>query len=436
MRLGPALALALAAASAATVAAASLAAAPACIASGPRQECGEREAGGARPARPRPSALSPTSFLSLLGYPGIPQKECRQECCFDTPPPLDGDADQQQPACFHANGGESTYRVEGGTSDLPARGKLVQVRGGNESFFFFFFVRLFSTPLIPLQTASTLPTFGPDISTLDYEISRPAPDAVRVRVSAPGRWELPPSAVPGASGLARDAGGDSSPPSLDVEFEAAPFGVAVSRRGANGQPSDSLFDSRGTRLVFKDMYLELTTAVNASASLYGLGERTRSSPTLPIPRDGRPLALWARDGAAADADTNTYGAWPIVWRVDEGGGVSAMILLSSNGMDVVLTPTTLTWRVTGGVIDLIIVGGDGTPGSVAERVAAVVGRPTLVPYWAFGLMNSKYGYASAAQTERVLDSFEAAGVPVRTEGRQFLCCALAAADSHLFPPLL
>jgi alpha-glucosidase (family GH31 glycosyl hydrolase) len=113
-----------------------------------------------------------------------------------------------------------------------------------------------------------------------------------------------------------------------------------------------------------------------------------------------------------------------------------MILLSSNGMDVVLTPTTLTWRVTGGVIDLIIVGGDGTPGSVAERVAAVVGRPTLVPYWAFGLMNSKYGYASAAQTERVLDSFEAAGVPVRTEGRQFLCCAVAAADSHLFPPLL
>ena len=74
--------------------------------------------------------------------------------------------------------------------------------------------------------------------------------------------------------------------------------------------------------------------------------------------------------------------------------------------------------------------------SVAERVAAVVGRPTLVPYWAFGLMNSKYGYASAAQTERVLDSFEAAGVPVRTEGRQFLCCAVAAADSHLFPPLL
>ena len=80
-------------------------------------------------------------------------------------------------------------------------------------------------------------------------------------------------------------------------------------------------------------------------------------------------------------------------------------------MDVVLSQDALTWRVTGGTIDLLILGGP-TPAAVAGQLAAAIGLPPLQPLWAFGLMNSKYGYASAAQTQRVLDSYEAARVPL------------------------
>ena len=176
-------------------------------------------------------------------------------------------------------------------------------------------------------------------------------------------------------------------------------------------PPPPLFDSRGKRLVFKQAYIELTTTIPPTSSIYGLGERTSSSSTLPLRRDGVPLALWARDSAAADADVNTYASWPVAWIVSESGDTHAIALLSSNGMDVVPTADALTFRVTGGVIDLLILGGP-TPAAVASQLATAIGFPTLQPLWAFGLMNSKYGYASAAQTQRVLDSYEAASIPL------------------------
>ena len=265
-------------------------------------------------------------------------------------------------------------------------------------------------PSLP-QTATNLPTFGDDVTPLDYAITSPSPDVVHIAISAPGRWTLPPSIVPGAAGVARAASGDTRPPTLAMTIDASPFGVAVTRAGGNSTSTPPLFDSRGKRLVFKQAYIELTTAIPPTSSIYGLGERTSSSATLPLRRDGVPLALWARDSAAADADVNTYASWPVAWIVSDTGDTHAIALLSSNGMDVVPTADALTFRVTGGVIDLLILGGP-TPAAVARQLATAIGFPTLQPLWAFGLMNSKYGYASAAQTQRVLDSYEAASIPL------------------------
>ena len=59
----------------------------------------------------------------------------------------------------------------------------------------------------------------------------------------------------------------------------------------------------------QDQYLEITTALPPSALLYGLGESTMST-GLALARDGLPRALWTRDSAAAEPDTNSYGAHP------------------------------------------------------------------------------------------------------------------------------
>ena len=65
------------------------------------------------------------------------------------------------------------------------------------------------------------------------------------------------------------------------------------------------------------------------------------------------------------------------------------LLLNSNAMDVVLHSTSVTWRVVGGVLDFYILTGP-TPHSVLEQLTGLIGRPVMPPFWALGLMNSKY----------------------------------------------
>ena len=106
-------------------------------------------------------------------------------------------------------------------------------------------------------------------------------------------------------------------------------------------------------------------------------------------------------------------SWPVAWLVSDDGSTSALAMINSNAIDVVLSGSenTLTWRLTGGQVDLFILSGP-TPALVAEQLGSLVGFPTLQPPWAFGVMNSKYGYASAAQCRQVVDSFDSAGVPL------------------------
>ena len=72
-----------------------------------------------------------------------------------------------------------------------------------------------------------------------------------------------------------------------------------------------------------------------------------------------------------------------------------MLLLNSNGMDVVLRPTSASFRVTGGVVDLYLLAGP-TPLAVLEQLTSIIGRPMMVPAWSLGLMNSKCGCAAAS----------------------------------------
>jgi alpha-glucosidase (family GH31 glycosyl hydrolase) len=76
-----------------------------------------------------------------------------------------------------------------------------------------------------------------------------------------------------------------------------------------------------------------------------------------------------------------------------GGAAHGVLLLNSNGMDIVTTETELSYRVTGGVLDFYFFMGP-TPNAVLEQLTYIVGRPMMAPYWSMGLMNSKCGLSA------------------------------------------
>ena len=81
-------------------------------------------------------------------------------------------------------------------------------------------------------------------------------------------------------------------------------------------------------------------------------------------------------------------AGPHLWAVHAGGLCHGVMLVNSNGMDVVLTSNTLQFRAIGGILDLYFLMGP-TPMDVLNQMTSIVGRPVMPPYWSLGLMQSK-----------------------------------------------
>lgn len=204
------------------------------------------------------------------------------------------------PSCFRANGGDSSYSLSSLLPSSENAAKTGEAKGTLS------------------QTASTAPSLGPDLASLNFSLTLPARDVARLTIGTDKRWRVPASVLPGVSGVERreqelggskEDGNGESGSDLEVEVVSSPSFAAVVRRKNNS--FSPLLDTRGFRLVFKDQYIELTTKLpdKGKGALYGLGERTSSSSSLPLRRnaEGVPFTLWTRDAAAADADQNSYG---------------------------------------------------------------------------------------------------------------------------------
>jgi alpha-glucosidase (family GH31 glycosyl hydrolase) len=244
--------------------------------------------------------------------------------------------------------------------------------------------------------------YGPDIKKLNLEIIFETADIARVKMTdaTAARWEVPQSVVnrPHAT---------SKPSTMNYKltYTESPFSFELVRV-SDGR---SLFKLDSSSFIYKDQLLQISTTIDSSATTFGLGESTRTTQALA----DKTYTLWAIDQAALSMNTNLYGSFPYYLQMVNGAAHGAM-LMNSNGMDVTLADTSLTFKPIGGIVDLYVFSGS-TPAAVVDQYTQIVGRPTMMPYWSLGFHNCKYGYTSIQQVEQVVAGYAAAGIPLDTQ---------------------
>ncbi|KAK4173333.1 family 31 putative glycoside hydrolase [Triangularia setosa] len=203
----------------------------------------------------------------------------------------------------------------------------------------------------------------------------------------------------------------SSSSRLHFSYTQSPFTFSVTRPSTG----DILFDTADTPLIFETQYIRLKTRLPSNPNIYGLGEH---SDDFRLSTSNYTRTLWNAESPNIPNSQNLYGSHPVYFDHRGGSGTHGVFLLSSNGMDIKLGTSDqgqqyLEYNVIGGVFDFYFLAGPN-PADVSKQYAEIVGLPALVPYWALGFHQCKYGYQSIDHVRQVVDNYSAAGIPLET----------------------
>ncbi|KAI9137036.1 glycosyl hydrolases family 31-domain-containing protein [Paraphysoderma sedebokerense] len=193
-------------------------------------------------------------------------------------------------------------------------------------------------------------------------------------------------------------------PEFTFHYHRKPFEFWIER----ATDKTIIFDTRGYEFVFEYQYIEITTSIPDNANIFGLGEVIHA-----LRRDPHATrqAMWTLD-TATPVDSNLYGAHPFYLEM-RNRSAHGVLLLNSNGMDVVMQNNRITYKIIGGVLDFWFMMGP-TPIEVIQQYTELIGRPPLPSYWSFGFHQCRYGYESLDQVKNVVKGFKDANIPLES----------------------
>ncbi|EFA78629.1 alpha-glucosidase [Heterostelium album PN500] len=250
--------------------------------------------------------------------------------------------------------------------------------------------------------------YGDDVKQLQLYVYFQTQQILRVKIIDPAtqRWEVP---------FVNQMHHPTRKPSLidyNIKFALKSFGFSITRV-SNGEvlfntapPSDCSTNG----LIYEDHYLELTTRFQTeNPNLYGLGERVAPLRL----QNNFTYTLFAKD-QGTPVNLNLYGSHPFYMELNqESGNAFGVFLLNSNAMDVVIAPKTLTYKVTGGILDFFFFMGP-SPVEVIQQYTQVIGTPYMPSYWSLGWHQCRWGYKSVNESKEVVLNYAKYGIPLET----------------------
>lgn len=254
--------------------------------------------------------------------------------------------------------------------------------------------------------------YGPDIPLLQLSAGDVWQDIYHVHITdqKQPRWEIPQMLLPRHHAHRVLAHIPSS--EFNFSYTESPFGFAITRATTGETLFNSTLSSSSSSLdslVYKDQYLEISTSLPGSSSLYGFGESTRPAGFKLV--SGYEYTLWAEDVGSVNPNINLYSSLPFYMDVRSSGTTHGVLLLNSNGMDVLYDGERLTYKVIGGVLDFYFFLGP-SPLLVMEQYTRLVGRPAPMPYWSLGFHQCRYGYKNVTDIETVAATYKAKNIPL------------------------
>ncbi|KHJ76647.1 glycosyl hydrolase, family 31 [Oesophagostomum dentatum] len=100
--------------------------------------------------------------------------------------------------------------------------------------------------------------------------------------------------------------------------------------------------------------------------------------------------------------------------VEPSGKTHGVLILNSNAQELTTAPgPAFVYRTVGGNLDLYFFPGP-TPEEVTQQYLALIGKPTLPAYWAFGYQLSRYGYKDLNDMKEKISRNLKLGVPLDT----------------------
>ena len=175
---------------------------------------------------------------------------------------------------------------------------------------------------------------------------------------------------------------------------------------------DVLFSTYGSKIVFEDQFLELSTSLPPDTNIYGLAGTLRG---FRIPNNYT-QTFWNAYNLDNDQelDVNGHDVHPMYLETRYGSkGSSAshgVYARNGHGQEWLFRPGSLTYRTIGGSFDLYFLSGPTPKEVVSQYQVGIIKTPTIVPYWALGFHQVRWSYQNWTNLQDVVDLYAEANI--------------------------